>query len=242
MSRSALMAALSGVKGWLAPDEAWSLHRAAAALPAQGPIRVVEIGSWKGRSTIALALGVRTRPAGGVVHAIDPHRGGAVHRFMHAEDTFDDFVTNIKRAGLADVVDPIRATSEVARARIPDRSVHLLFVDGSHEYRDVMRDVSLWRDSLAPGAKVAFHDCTAAGVAATLRERALVSGSPFRRPTRVGELMCFDYRPGDRWTRLDSLRARTMHVRLAGRRAGLAARRRLRQLARRAEVPLDEWG
>jgi predicted O-methyltransferase YrrM len=232
------MAALSGVKGWLAQDEAWSLHRAAATLPAHGPIRVVEIGSWKGRSTIALALGVRTRPAGGVVHAIDPHRGG----LMGVQDTFDDFVTNVSRSGLADVVDPIRATSEVARARVPDRSVHLLFVDGSHEYSDVMRDVSLWRDSLAPGAKVAFHDCTAPGVAATLRERTLVSGSPFRRPTRIRELMCFDYRPGDPWTRHDSLRARTMRMRLAGRRAGLAARRRLRQFAGRPELPPDEWG
>lgn len=237
MTRASLTAALTDVEGWLGDREAWSLHRAVATLPGAGPVTVVEIGSWKGRSTIALATAVIARPAAGVVVAVDPHRGGVAHRLLGEEDTFDQFLANLERAGVTDVVHPIRATSEAARGRIPDDSVHMLFVDGSHRFEDVLDDIDAWESALRPMARVAFHDSiSSAGVAAALRVRALSRGSRFRRPRLVGETMIFDYRPAETWRLPDSLRALAMKARLVCLRAGRRVRSRARRLAKSLSV------
>jgi predicted O-methyltransferase YrrM len=235
-SRARLRAALEGVQGWLADDEAWALHGAVAGFPAAGAIRIVEIGSWKGRSTITLASGLATRAAGGVVHAVDPHRGGVAHRLLGEADTFGAFLANLERAGVRELVDPIRATSAAARGRVPDGSVHVLFVDGSHRYGDVLHDLDVWRPALRPGARVAFHDAVAhPGVAAALRRRALSRGSPFRAPRLVQETLFFDYRPALPWRRRDSGRAlatRGMLTALRARRHVAARYRHLRDRLR----------
>jgi predicted O-methyltransferase YrrM len=214
--RAALAAALDGVEGWLGAAEALALHRAARDVPGDEPARVVEIGSWKGRSTIALATGVGARPAGGVVHAIDPHRGGMAHRLTGEADSYDAFVRNVERAGVRDVVDVIRATSAEARGGVADGSVDLIFVDGSHRYEDVLHDVDAWHSALRPGSRVAFHDAVVyPGVAQALRRRVLTRGSPFRSPRRVQETLWVDYRPGAPWRGADTGRAVAMRARLA---------------------------
>ena len=58
--RRELAEALEPVDGWLGSREAWALYRAARDAPGDAPV-AVEIGSWMGRSTIALALGFRDR-------------------------------------------------------------------------------------------------------------------------------------------------------------------------------------
>ena len=62
--------AVAGVRGWMTPGQAALLWRSARVLdPGQ---RIVEIGSFQGRSTIVLAAGA---PSGTEVVAIDPHAG-----------------------------------------------------------------------------------------------------------------------------------------------------------------------
>jgi predicted O-methyltransferase YrrM len=232
--RDLIAAALQGVEGWLAESEALALHRAARGLSADGPIRVVEIGSWKGRSTIALATGVAARPSGGVVHAVDPHRGGVAHSLTGDADSFDVFLANLERAGVRDLVDPIRATSAEARPRIADDVVHLLFVDGSHSYEDVLYDLEAWTSALRPGARVALHDAVAyPGVAAVLRRRVLARGSAFRSPRLVQETLWAEYRPAVPWHARDSGRALAMRARLTAVRAARAAGRTARRRAGR---------
>src|SRR5690606_7561313 len=63
-------AAVAGVRGWMTEGQGRSLFDAAAACPPGG--RIVEIGSFQGRSTIVLALAAD--PSVEVV-AIDPHAG-----------------------------------------------------------------------------------------------------------------------------------------------------------------------
>src|SRR5829696_8260666 len=99
----------AGVDGWLSD--------------AQGRGAIVEIGSWKGRSTIWLASGARL--AGLRVHAIDPHRGS---REDPGADTLAEFHGNLARNGLTEVVEPLVMTSEEAAARIAG-PIELLFID-----------------------------------------------------------------------------------------------------------------
>src|SRR5688500_180349 len=78
------------VHGWLTADEGDLLFRLARNVTARMGV-IVEIGSWKGKSTIFLArgslAGSRVR-----VYAVDPHTGSEVHRQMWGRvATFPEF-------------------------------------------------------------------------------------------------------------------------------------------------------
>jgi len=146
MDASELRRVLADVPGWLGDEEALALYEAARTCTGRGAI--VEIGSWRGRSTICLALGSKDGPGVPVV-AID----------RHTDKTFVDFQENIRRAGIADLVRPIRATSDEAFTEF-DEPIELIFIDASHKYDDVRRDFDQWVPLVVEGGTVAMHDTT----------------------------------------------------------------------------------
>src|SRR3954452_19964829 len=89
----ALWEAVGDIDGWLHPMEAWTLYQEVLHLDSHAP-SVVEIGSWKGRSAVTLALAVKQRGAGHVA-AIDP---------MQDPDRRAEYHSCLNRAGVADVV------------------------------------------------------------------------------------------------------------------------------------------
>jgi MMP 1-O-methyltransferase len=137
---------IADVPGWLTDEEGQALYELARGCGGSGAI--VEIGSWKGKSTICLGLGSR---AGKSVHiyAIDPH----------ADYRFGDFKANVERAGISELVTPIPSLSQQAAADF-DKPIELLFVDGSHEYEAVLEDFERWVPKVLEGGWVAFHDTT----------------------------------------------------------------------------------
>jgi Methyltransferase domain len=203
-----LAEALRRVPGWLGDDEAWALHEAVRERSSKdSPFTVVEIGSWQGRSTIAIARGMRAG-AGGILYAIDPHSDTALHESTGVADTYEGFLRNIRDAGIAPLVRPVRACSADARPAFAVASVDVLFVDGSHAYRDVVRDIDDWASALADVATVAFHDAAAyPGVQRALTERVLRPGS-FRKPRLVESTLFVDFRRIAPWTREDGLALR----------------------------------
>lgn len=149
------------IQGWLRDAEGASLYESVWQAPT--PV-VVELGSWKGRSTVWLASGVRDRGEGRV-YAVDHWYGSkseAHSRLLkdYGEDQlFQEFLANLDRLGLADVVTPVKSpTVAAARSWPEDRKIGLLFIDASHDYADVRRDFEYWSPFLAPGGLIAFHD------------------------------------------------------------------------------------
>ena len=204
-SANELASHLEGVEGWLLPGEAWALYRAvvAAAEQVDSPI-VVELGSWKGRSTIALASGLSQ--GHGIVYAVDPHMGDDGDKPVTGQgETFSEFQSNIDQAGVADRVRPLRSTSHEARTGFADRSVHLLFVDASHRYQDVLRDIDDWTPTLHEQAVAAFNDPFGDGVSRALSERVLTRRSPYRRPHIVDNTLFSRYLPSVPWRLKDDL-------------------------------------
>lgn len=134
------------VPGWLTDEEGEALFDLARRCTGRGAI--VEIGSWKGKSTICLGLGARAGEADRIF-AIDPH----------ADYRFGDFKANVERAGIADLVTPIPSLSQAAAGGF-DEPIELLFVDGSHEFDLVLEDFEQWVPKVVEGGWVAFHDTT----------------------------------------------------------------------------------
>lgn len=159
---------VEGVEGWLAREEAALLMDLAAAVPA-GQV-VVELGNYRGRSTVALALGSR-EGAGVQVFSVDPHveftgpRGG---RFGRADQAH--LYENLSRTGVGALVSVVGIASRSAAAAWTGARVGLLFIDGDHRYESVRSDFEAWRCHLAPDARVAFDDCDYADVARLITE------------------------------------------------------------------------
>ena len=84
------------VDGWLIEGEGKLFYHTARRCTGEGAI--VEIGSWKGKSTIWLGKG--SKAGNGVrTYAIDPHTGSPEHQEMEQQPSFEEFERNIARIG-----------------------------------------------------------------------------------------------------------------------------------------------
>lgn len=146
------------VDGWLQPAEGTFLYEVARNCKGRGVI--VEIGSWKGKSTIWLAKGSK---AGNntKVYAIDPHIGSSENiEKLGIVWTYPEFRHNIENAEVEDIVISIPKTSEDAAREWDGKPIELLWIDGAHEYEMVKLDFDLWSPYLVEGGIIAFHDTT----------------------------------------------------------------------------------
>ncbi|MFI5349691.1 MAG: class I SAM-dependent methyltransferase [Elusimicrobiota bacterium] len=169
------------IPGCLNAQELCCLYFLAQTIPEKGAI--VEVGSLLGRSTCTLALGgLRRRPVD--VYAVDlwPQKSSTIHALYRRQGILGGkpmliaFKKNVEKMGLDDVIHPIRRDSRLEAARWK-KSIALLFVDGSHLYDDVRRDLGLARH-LVPGGVLVFDDFGPAqpGVEWAAREHVLDSG------------------------------------------------------------------
>ena len=115
---------------------------------------MIEVHSWKGKSTIALALGA-VKVHQEKIYAIDPHKVLPEEKYF--EDTEAEFFTNIKQAGIDGQVAPLIMTSEEA-ARGWNKPVRLLWIDGAHRYESTKLDFALWEPHVVEGGILAMHD------------------------------------------------------------------------------------
>lgn len=142
---------LFGVGGWLKLNEAgWLNHQAAKVH--EGVI--VEIGSYRGRSAIAMA-----RDAKVPVYCIDPHNmmvDGMGGSFTSKDRAV--FIENIFKAGVHERVCVVNLDSNAAAAgwRKP---IGMLWIDGDHSLKQVKLDAVNWIPHVVKGGTIAFHDC-----------------------------------------------------------------------------------
>lgn len=196
---------IEGVEGWLSPDQAAELHRAAAQLVAGDT--VVEIGSFRGRSAIVLA---RAAPEGVEVVAIDPHAGNdrgpqEIDGFEQAAaDDHSAFLANLAAAGVAHRVRHVRAMSDAAHGEVQG-DVALLYVDGAHRYGPARRDLRDWGGRVGAGGTMLVHDSfSSVGVTLAIG-RELLLGRKFRYVRRARSLAVYsaDLDPS-RWAQVSN--------------------------------------
>jgi len=137
---------LDDLPGWLSYEEGETLYTLAQKCTGRGVI--VETGSWRGKSTTCLGLGSKAGK-GVKICSIDRHTDG----------TFPDFQQNIEKAGIADLVTPIRSRSQDAWQDF-EKPIELLFIDGAHQYDLVKDDFDHWVPKVVEGGVVAMHDTT----------------------------------------------------------------------------------
>ena len=145
-----------GVPGFLGEAEfrALLMLAAAANAAASEPDCIVEIGSFKGKSTVGLATlaGACGWPP---VVSIDPHTSPSPTD--PGVPSYADFLANLRAAGVEDRVEVHRATAQ-AVAKTWQRPIRFLWIDGDHTWAGARSDFELYAPFLVPGGIVALHD------------------------------------------------------------------------------------
>jgi len=151
--------AVENIFGWLEPLEGECLYRLAQEC-SKGVI--VEVGSFKGRSTACLGLGSL---AGFKVkiYAVDhfqPYFDVILQTVF--DYTLEEFCTNMHSLGLGEIVIPIVASSKEAFKTF-EHDIGVLFIDACHNFDEVTHDIVSWSTKLLPGGIIAVHDCAPGG-------------------------------------------------------------------------------
>jgi predicted O-methyltransferase YrrM len=238
------IAAPPDVEGWLSEDQAERLASAAARV--RGPGRIVEIGSFRGRSTIVLR---RAAAPDVEVVAIDPHGGGDRGPQEIGPDAalgeadHEAFHSNLRRAGVDEGVRHVRRMSQDALGEV-EGELALLYVDGAHRYAPARADIERWGARVAPGGTLLVHDAYNAVGVMLAQLRLLFLSPEWRYVGRSRSLA--EYRRAELagtarlWNALAQLRGIPWFVRNCVIKVALVAR--LRPVARRLGLPEeDDW-
>jgi hypothetical protein len=109
----------------------------------------IDVGVWKGQSTVSLASHIKNNNLNGVVIAVDTFLGSEEHFDDSAmirlpggrPNLYDVFLQNIVSLGLTDIVIPLPQTSTTAAKILKNKNINptLVHIDASHEYADVKK-------------------------------------------------------------------------------------------------------
>jgi MMP 1-O-methyltransferase len=153
------------IRGWLRREEAELLHRLAGEAGSRG--RIVELGSYCGRSSIVLAAGLAGASSDPLV-CVDTFRGSPEQqpgsRYFDAAtlvdgvvNTYPEFLRNVQSAGLSECIEAMRLSTLAAAATL-QAPIALLFVDADHSYGAVHNDLEAWAPKVVQNGWIVLHD------------------------------------------------------------------------------------
>lgn len=136
------------INGWMADNELEYLAGAASRSR-----RIVEIGSWAGRSATAIASHTQ-----GTLHCVDTWERALVHYPGGAMEPslFQEFLTNT--AGLPVITVMTDSLTAAKWFKDSGQTFDMIFIDADHTEPGIRGDIRAWRELLAPGGILCGHD------------------------------------------------------------------------------------
>jgi len=116
----------------------------------------VEIGVWKGGSTAYMGVEILNSKKSIKFDAIDTFEGSKEHGEVIG--LYEEAKANLKPLIDLGVVNLIKGNSLNEISRYPDQSIDFCFIDGSHEYEDVKKDILAYLPKVKSGGILAGHD------------------------------------------------------------------------------------
>jgi predicted O-methyltransferase YrrM len=152
---------LAELDGLISAEVGEHLLKLASRVPSDQAI--VELGSYRGKSTCYLATGAR-QGNGAHVYAVDAW-SEEVSAWRSAvlatlpSPVYADFRAQLAKAGFSDQgVTAVKSLSTMAGDHYDGPRVGLLYIDGDHSMSAAMADLRAWRRHLKPNALVVFDD------------------------------------------------------------------------------------
>lgn len=136
-----------------------NLYKNMVKLAKDGDI-FVEVGAWKGRSTSCLAVEIANSKKDITLYVVDTWEESEEHNVDSEKESlptlYETFINNMKP--VEKYYFPLRITSEEASKKFKDGTLKFVFLDASHEYEDVKRDIENWMPKVKSGGVLAGHD------------------------------------------------------------------------------------
>ena len=156
-SRKNRLTQYENIQGWLTPNEASGLFEVAAVLPKNSV--VLEIGSWKGKSTWCIAQGLKK----GIINCIDPFNtaGEEGSKEIYERTKGDKSLIEQFRNNIAGIPAKVKIkthqgfSSEFTGAV---SKIDFLFIDGDHSIDGCKFDFINFHKEIEAGGFIAFHD------------------------------------------------------------------------------------
>lgn len=143
------------IDGWFNSEP---LYREMVA-QAQDGARFVEIGAWKGRSAAFMCVEIINSGKDIRFTVIDNFRGSKEHQdheCVRNHTLMREFLDNL--LPVSGHHETLIADSANSACFFADASVDFCFIDASHEYEDVKRDILAWLPKMKPGGLLAGDD------------------------------------------------------------------------------------
>lgn len=119
----------------------------------------VEVGSWRGRSSVYWGVEVHNSGKGIDIYCVDTWEGSeenAGHKLLVDDGLFKEFIQNTMP--LAHIITPVRSSSLEAAKSFDDGSLEFVFIDAAHDYDNVLADIKAWLPKVRQGGVLAGHD------------------------------------------------------------------------------------
>lgn len=202
LARSSLIARAAEIEGWFDEVELGLLVDCVAEVARRdsnpsGRLNIVEVGSYKGRSTVAMGLTLAAMSRAGTIYSIDPHKGvrsGRHDRIYRGEQTYNDFLNNTKRFGLEKFVRCVRSKATETRIDVP---ISLILIDAMHLFKNVNEDFRHFEKSIIRKGIIAFHDYIEEfpGVIEFVNSLMHVKNAPYRKIHQAHSLIVLERVP-----------------------------------------------
>lgn len=140
------------ILGWLTYAEAAALQQCTFTVSGL-PGDIVEVGSYCGRSTIAIADALK-QGCTGHLYAVDDHETTMA---LYGVDSYSELLRNISKYEVQEYVTTMKMSSKQA-AEVWKGSIKMLFIDADHEYDAVLQDYELWHGFMVHAGMLVFHD------------------------------------------------------------------------------------
>jgi predicted O-methyltransferase YrrM len=120
----------------------------------------VEVGSWKGMSSVYLAVEIINSKKNIKLDCIDLWGTVPGKIYGDKKDLYNTFIKNIEP--VKDMINPIISNSWDAASMYEDHSLDFVWLDAGHEYEDIKKDIAAWYPKVKIGGTIAGHDFTTA--------------------------------------------------------------------------------
>lgn len=119
----------------------------------------VEVGAWKGASTVA--MGVEIANSGKKIRfdVVDTWEGSEEHQndqIVKENKLFEEFLNNI--TPVRTYINPIKMSSVEAANLYQDNSLDFVCIDANHVYEEVKKDIQAWLPKIKSGGMFAGDD------------------------------------------------------------------------------------
>jgi predicted O-methyltransferase YrrM len=171
---------IDAVQGWNSTDPTF-----AHLIEEVRPQTIIEVGSWLGASAIHMAKECRRIGLWPQIYCVDTWLGatefwtdgaGTEERDLRQRNGYPqiyfDFLANVAQAGMQTIITPIPNTSTIGAKILRHHGViaDLVYIDGSHDFEDVVQDIRSYAPLVRQGGILFGDDLNWPGVSAAVSQ------------------------------------------------------------------------